>query len=224
MCPFPCQSVLPPLTLQRPLTHRSPIVPTKPVNVPSVGPSPVDAAPSHPALGYRRPFTCPRSICPSPVDAAPTVPSSTRLPSPLPSCMLHLPLSQRATIVPSPVSCRGSLSLCILHRPLPSESLPPSMLTFPSEQPPSKILGTFRPLTLLRPRPVVPFHRRGSIVPSPVHAALSASYVHVPWTLPSLRLHGYIFIPGVLLRIYLKHVEKILKHGYIFIPGVMVAI
>ena len=35
MCPFPCQSVLPPMTLHRPLPHRSPIVPTNPVNVAS---------------------------------------------------------------------------------------------------------------------------------------------------------------------------------------------
>ena len=66
-------------------------------------------------LAYRASIVpaCKRYTVPSPVDAAHTVPSSTRLPSSLPSCMLHIPLSQQATIVPSPVSYRGSFLVAV---------------------------------------------------------------------------------------------------------------
>ena len=86
------------------------------------------------------------------------------------------------------------------------------MLTFPSEQPPSKILGPFRPLTLLRPRPVAPFPPSGldrplarphcfvtfirprSLDPSPVEAP-SAIPPFLPWcTLLCLSCPHY-FVP-----------------------------
>ena len=178
----------------------------------TVVPFPVDAAPPHPPLGYRRPF--PRACSPpSPFPAshhrpfAHGLPSSLSPPSashrrllsrpwsPSPSKLhhsLHRRFPHTATVVASPVN--RSIFQTNNHHPLPrarsfvrfpskqTSSVPSpvdrsifqannhhplprarSLVRFPSKQtssvPPFKILGPFRPLTLLRlrPRHVVPF-------------------------------------------------------------------
>ena len=143
---------------------------------------------------------CPYYIVPCPVHAplSSSPPNYYRARS-----MRYRPLPQRSTAVaasliqpPSPSDIPSFLLSSGFHHSFPracsafqANNHHPlhrarSLVSFPSKQPssvpPSKILGPFRPLTLLRPRAVVPFPRWGSIVPSPVHAASSPSSVHVP--------------------------------------------
>ena len=139
MCPFPCQSVLPPMTLYRPLTYRSPIVPTNPVNVPSFPQTPSilhrflhcplphwsTIAPAHPrqcSFLRRRPLPRPRS--PSPIEAPSFV-----VPS-LPSPTLHSPF-------PCPRCFRRSR--CTISWPTGLPSLPHTPVNAPSFLSPSSL-------------------------------------------------------------------------------------
>ena len=133
MCPFPCQTVLSPLTLHRPLLQQ--------VNFPSAA----EAAPSFPASMPHRP---------APVHITSFLAQST----------LHCPLPHRTTIVPGRCVTVPSLR-GLLPSPHPSSNRPPPAIYHHS------------------------FSRRGSIIPSPVHAQLSKRttiircIVHAPWSL-----------------------------------------